>query len=60
MRNFKFNYNDYCSFKDINTLDLLKLKELGLNDTELSKELRIPKSHLAELFREYDVELQGD
>lgn len=60
MRNIKNNYNDHSFLKDINTLDLLKLKEMGLNDVELAKELKIPESHLAELYREYGVEIQGD
>ncbi|MFA5524171.1 MAG: hypothetical protein WDA24_07420 [Tissierellales bacterium] len=60
MRNYKFDYNNHSSLKDIGTFDLLKLREMGLNDKELSKELRIPKANLTELFWEYDNELQGD
>ncbi|WIV10764.1 hypothetical protein [Proteiniborus sp. MB09-C3] len=60
MKNFNFNYSDHSFLKDINNQDLLKLKEMGLNDRELASELGIPKSHLTQLYREYDVELQGD
>lgn len=60
MKNLYFNNNDSSFLKDIDVLDLLKLKEIGLSDRELASELRISKSHLSQLYREYDVELQGE
>ncbi len=60
MKNLYFNNNDSSFLKDIDVLDLLKLKEIGLSDRELASELRIPRSHLSQLYREYDVELQGE
>lgn len=60
MKNLNFNYKDNSFLKDIEVMDLLKLKEIGLNDSEMANELRIPKSHLSQLYSEYDVELQGE
>ena len=60
MRNFNFSYKDYSFIRDINMMELMKLKEMGLSDSELANELNIPKSYLNKLYSEYDVELQGD
>lgn len=60
MKNLYFNYKDNSFLKDIEIIDLLKLKEIGLNDSEVASELRIPKSHLSKLYSEYDVVLQGE
>jgi len=60
MKNHYSIYDDYSFVNNIDIFDLLKLKEIGLNDRELAKELKIPKSYLTQLYREYDIELQGD
>lgn len=60
MRNFNLNHSDHSFLNDINAMDLVRLKEMGLNDSELANELKISKSYLAKLYSEYDVELQGD
>lgn len=60
MKNLNFNHKDNIFLKDMDIRDLLHLKEIGLNDSELANELRISKTHLSQLYREYDVELQGE
>ncbi len=60
MRNYKLSHSEQNFINDINIMDLVRLKEMGLNDSELANELNIPKSYLAKIYNEYDVELQGD
>lgn len=60
MKNMNFNYKDYSFLKDIEIIDVLNLKEIGLSDSELANELKISKSQLSKLYSEYDVELQGE
>lgn len=60
MKNHYSVYDDHSFINDIDIFDLLKLREIGLDDRELAKELKIPKSYLTQLYREYDIELQGD
>ncbi|SDZ16240.1 hypothetical protein SAMN05660462_02065 [Proteiniborus ethanoligenes] len=60
MKTFKYSNKDVDLLRDINSLDIIRLKEIGLSDEELANELRIPKAHLSNLCSEYDVETQGE
>ncbi|SCG83546.1 hypothetical protein DW1_1979 [Proteiniborus sp. DW1] len=60
MKNFNISHSEYSFLDNIDTMNLVRLKEMGLNDSELANELKISKSYLVKLYSEYDVELQGD